>query len=194
MIGIFEKLPDAVINVADAAVTDITKVFDDIASGAIVKDLERIQGIIVSEVTTAWGDLTAGLENGWEAATSFFGCLFVDCPHTTADAYTCNGLDAATTSAGAAPTDLTEIRPKSTTLRLDNLTKTAAPAQPPLITPFPTQTQPLTVNTRFSRPSASVTPAIIEAGSGGMQMIDRPRVLQLGWIVAVGVLGVALLL
>lgn len=198
MIGIFESLPSEIKDVADAAdtaVTDVAKVFDDIVSGNIVDDLESIPGVVVSEITSAWGDLTDGLEDGWEAATDFFGCLFKSCPHTTADAYTCNDSNAASTSGGAASADPTGIKPESKgTLQLSNPTKTAAPAQPPLITPFPTQTRPLTISTRIPRQSASATPSITEAGSGGTQMIDPRRVFKLWWIFAVGVLGFALLL
>ena len=198
MIGIFESLPSEIKDVADAAdtaVTDVSKVFDDIGSGKIVDDLKSVPGVVVSDITSAWGDLTAGLEDGWEAATDFVGCLFNSCPHTTADAYTCNDSNTVSTSAGAASADPTEIKPESrTTLQLNNPTKAAAPAQPPLITPFPSQTRPLTISTQIPRPSASATPSITEAGSGGIQMIDPRRVFKLWWIFAVGVLGVALLL
>lgn len=196
VIGIFELLPSEIKDVADAsdasdaAVTNVAKVFDDIGSGKIVDDLKNVPGVIVSDITSAWGDLTAGLGDGWGAATGFLGCIFGPCPHTTADAYTCHGLGATPTSAGAASADRIEIKPESkTTFQRSNATITAAPTQSPLITPFPNQTLLLTVSTQSPQPSASA-----EAGSGAMHMIDPPRVIQLCWIFAVGVLGVALLL
>lgn len=195
VIGIFETLPSEIKDVADAAVSDVAKVFDDIGSGNIVEDLKSISGVVVSGITSGWGDLTAGLEDGRGAATNFVGCFFNSCPHTTADAYTCNGLYATPTSANAtsarvALADPTGIKPENkTTFQLNNSTRISASGQPPSITPFPTQTRLLTVSTRFPQPSASA-----KAGSGGLHMIDSPSVLQLCGLFAIGVVGIALLL
>lgn len=197
VIGIFESLPNEIKDVADkadTAVSDVAKVFDDIVNGNIVDDLESVTSIVVSDFTSAWGDLTIGLEDGWGAATNLVGCIFNSCPHTTTNAYTCNGLYTTPTLTGAASAYPTKTKlERKTAFQLNNSTsnstRTAAPAQPPIITPGSTQTQRSTVSTRFPQPSASV-----KTGSGGMHMTDAPRVFQLCWFLAVGVLGFALLL
>lgn len=171
MIGIFAKLPSQIKDDAEAAVTDATKIFDDIASGAIVKDIEQVPGVIVSDITSAWGDLTHGLEEGWAAATNFFECIG-GCSHTsTANANTCNGADSARTSVGAASTDPTAIRLGSTsTLPRSNPTITPPP---PLITPLQTQTRP------------SITSTRLPESSGGIKVIAPLRIFLLCGAVAI---------
>lgn len=210
MIGIYETLPLEIVVEAERAVSAAILIFDHIGNGAIVDDLKKLPGVVVSDVTSAWGDLTSGLEKEWGALTHVIGCKFkfTDCGHTTTtNAYTCNDLDATTTSAGAAPANSAEIRPESTTrpesptrpestptVQLGNPTRTAALVQTSLITPFPNPTRPSTVSTRFPALSASATPSTVTAGLGVQQMIAPPRIFQLCLVFAVAVFGVALLL
>lgn len=58
-------------------------VFNDIETGAIVSDLEKLPGVIVSNITSAWGDFKPGLEDDWNAAKRAIACGFGHCPVTT---------------------------------------------------------------------------------------------------------------
>ena len=63
--------------------TDAVKLFNDIESGDIIKDIENLPGVVVSEITAGWGAFTAGLEEGWNAVTHEVACLFGDCATAT---------------------------------------------------------------------------------------------------------------
>ena len=196
MLGIFGTLPSALTDAAITAVSGATKIFDDIGSGDIVKDLENLPDAVLSGITNALGNLPAEVEHGVTKLIGGVECILKDCSHpSTADAYTCHGLDATTTSAGATSTYPPEISLVITsTVPRGNLTGTPASAQSSLITSFPAQTRPPTISTRRPGPSASAIPSTSEGGSGGMQMIASPRVFQLCWVVAFGIFSVALLL
>ncbi|KAL8722466.1 MAG: hypothetical protein Q9181_007484 [Wetmoreana brouardii] len=75
VIGIFVTLPSEIVGAAAAAVTDAAHIFNDIGHGTIISDFENLPGVIVSDVTSAWGDFTVGLQNDWDAATHAFACF-----------------------------------------------------------------------------------------------------------------------
>src|SRR5947209_20499072 len=48
LVGIFGTLPSEIVDKAKETITDAAKIFEDIGSGAIVVDIEKIPGVIVS--------------------------------------------------------------------------------------------------------------------------------------------------
>lgn len=106
VVGIFLKLPAQVVNIAEAAVTGAAHVFNDIENGKIVDDLEKLPGVIASDVTKAWGDLTSGLEDDWKAATHAIACFFAGCPVQTNGPNSCRGGVVRTTPVSNARTTL----------------------------------------------------------------------------------------
>ena len=91
VVGIAAQLPTAIFGAANSAVTDAAKIFDDIEDGSIVSDIEKVPGVVASDVVAGWGDLTKGLEAGWADATHAIGCIFGDCPATTTQGNTQRG-------------------------------------------------------------------------------------------------------
>ena len=49
--GIFNTLPSEIIDSAEATVTGVAQIFEDIADGSIVSNIEAIPGAVVSEIT-----------------------------------------------------------------------------------------------------------------------------------------------
>ena len=109
LVGIFETLPSELVNAAEAAVTDAATIFNDIGTGAIVDDIEQIPGAVVSLVTEEWGDFTSALVDGWDAATDAVGCLFKDCPVSTAASGGCLN-NAASTTTGLTTTNVQPVQ------------------------------------------------------------------------------------
>ena len=71
-------IPADIINVAEAAATDVVNIVDDIEDGSITSVLASLPSEVVADITNAWGDLTDGITNAWNG----FTCLFENCPST----------------------------------------------------------------------------------------------------------------
>lgn len=181
VVGMFASLPTQIIDDAKAVVTDAVNIFNDIESGAIVSDLEKVPGIIVSDVTRDWGDIV-------HAAT----CIFVKCPVATTAAHTCGSTQAITAQTSF---------PSS----LPSRSSTIHPTSPPLSNiPSPTQTRPKTssspVQLSESTSGSSLTPAINAAGDFKTDRailrlnIFQLNIFQLFWFLGLGSLGVIFLL
>lgn len=210
LIRIFVSLPTEIVDKAEAAITGAVNVFNDIESGAIVKDLEKIPGVIVSDITNAWGDLTSGLEDGWNAATDAFACLFGDCPVTTTTA-------AVDRKCGS--TQPITITAQTSIIRssLPSRSSTVQQTSPPQLSTSesPTQTRPKSSSSSSSRSSSSsssspvrssqlflstngsspTTPALNAAG--GLKIdrtILRLSFFQLSWVLGLVLLGAIFLL
>lgn len=130
LLDIIETIPSEVLDVAQAAVTDVVKVVNDIENGdtgAIISGIEQIPGKVVSEVTSDWGEITAGLEQDFDAFTNFFGCLLKDCSPST---YNCGpaATSAGTTTTNSLPTTL--VTPTRSAL----VPSTRTPSSPTLST------------------------------------------------------------
>ena len=111
IINILTSLPSEVINVAEAAVTDVVSIVDDIEDGHITAVIASLPSDIVHEITEGWDDLTNGLTDAWNALTHGVECVILDkCPKTPVD--TCGTPLTGTATTAAAPT-LTPI-PAST--------------------------------------------------------------------------------
>lgn len=80
LLNIAASLPTEIFDAAQSAVTDVVHVFDDIENGSIVADLERVPGVVVSDVTAGWGDFTHGVVGLVDEVTSEIGCVFGNCP------------------------------------------------------------------------------------------------------------------
>ena len=104
VVSIAISLPSQILDAAESAVTEAADVFNEIENGTIVSHLEQIPGIIVSDITAGWKDLTSGLENAWNGVTSGVACFFGDCPTPTAGGNTCPKSTAAATTNYASPT------------------------------------------------------------------------------------------
>ena len=105
--GVIETIPSEVLDVAQAAVTDVVNVVNDIENGntgAIVSSIEQIPGKAISDVTSDWGEITAGLEQDLDAVTHFFACLSEDCSTSTYNCGPASTLVATTTAVGSSIT------------------------------------------------------------------------------------------
>ena len=58
-----------VIDVAEAAVTDVINIFNDIEDGSIVSDIEGIPTDIINAITNGWNDFTDDIKTGWDDFT-----------------------------------------------------------------------------------------------------------------------------
>lgn len=121
LINIAASLPTEIFDAAQAVVTDVVNVFDHIENGSIVSDLERVPGVIVSDVTAGWGDFTHGVVGIVNAVTSDIACVFESCPTSTA---TTMGSCAMTTS--SAGNDTQTYTPAQTTPQTGSPTPVAA--------------------------------------------------------------------
>lgn len=92
VLNVLTLIPSEIINVAEAAATDVVSIVDDIEDGSITSVLVALPSELAADVTNAWGDLTDGITNAWNG----FTCFFENCPSTD----TC---EAATTTAGYTP-------------------------------------------------------------------------------------------
>lgn len=164
-VGIFLTLPSQIVSVAEAGITEAAKVFNDIGSGAIVSDIENLPGVVLSDITNAWGDLTDGLEDDWNAATSVIGCLIVDCSVKTDAVSSCNA------SKTQAPSSQTSVTDSSVT-PVPHQTGTSSPS-----------------NTGSSTPSAKAN-----YSPKSIQIFEGSGIFQLCWLAVLGLVGVALML
>ncbi|KAK0515958.1 hypothetical protein JMJ35_001992 [Cladonia borealis] len=108
VINILLTLPDEVINVAEAAVSDVVQIADDIEDGHITAVIASLPSDVVQIVTEGWDDLTNGLTDAWNGLTNGFDCVILNkCPKTTD---TCGTPLTGAATTGATPT-LTPILP-----------------------------------------------------------------------------------
>ena len=130
--SVFKTLPSQLLDAAQATVTEAAHLFDDIESGAIVSDLEEFGDVAFSDITSEWGDLTAGLKSDWDAAHHALTCLFGNCPVSTIVSGLCQSKTAATTT-----TSTTETGQTIYTSSLSPVTVVAATPSPanPVQTP-----------------------------------------------------------
>lgn len=138
MVGIFGKLPSEIVDKAKETITDAAKIFEDIGSGAIISDIEELPNVIVSDVTSAWGELTTGLENDWNEATRAIACFFNDCPVPTDDVHSCGGSPE-TPSAQPSPKTSSAHQPPAQTTRPSSQTPVPSSTPTP---PYPSWTEP----------------------------------------------------
>ena len=109
VLDILATLPVEVIDVAEAAVTDVVKIIDDIEGGSITAVIASLPSDIVHGITEGWKDLTNGLTDAWKGLTNGFDCVILDkCPTTPVETCGTPLTGAATTA--AIPT-LTPILP-----------------------------------------------------------------------------------
>ena len=109
VLNILAILPAEVINVAEAAVTDVVNIIDDIEDGKITAVIASLPSDIVHVVTEGWDDLTNGLTDAWNGLTNGFDCVILDkCPKTPVE--TCGTPLTGTATTAAIPT-LTPILP-----------------------------------------------------------------------------------
>ncbi len=94
VLNIFSSLPTEIIDVGEAAVTDVVNIVDDIEDGSITSVLAALPSEIVAGLTEGWDDLTNGLTDAWNGIK----CVFEKCPSTPAQ--TCG----TPLSAAASPT------------------------------------------------------------------------------------------
>lgn len=121
LINIAASLPTEIFDAAQAVVTDVVHVFDDIENGSIVSDLERVPSIVVSDVTAGWGDFTHGVVGLWNGVTGDIACAFESCPTSTAT--TIGSCVMATSTAG---NDTQSYTPAQTTPSIGSPTPIAA--------------------------------------------------------------------
>ena len=76
IVDIALKLPQALLDDAENAVSDAEHIFNDIFDGNIVQDIESLPGEIASDVTAEWGHVTSDLVEGWTALTHGVACFF----------------------------------------------------------------------------------------------------------------------
>lgn len=113
VLKILLSLPDEVINVAEAAVTDVVQIANDIEDGQITAVIASLPSDVVHIVTEGWDDLTNGLTDAWNGLTNGFDCVILNkCPKTPTD--TCGTPLTGTATMGATPT-LTPILPPGLT-------------------------------------------------------------------------------
>lgn len=189
IVGIFGTLPTQILNEAEAAVTDAVHIFNDIGSGAITSDLEQIPGIIVSDITNAWGDLTSGLEDDWKAAKAAFNTVACFIHHNCPAPATTGGSCGSTQATTAPPSSQSSLPTRSS----------AISPTPPAISSIPGPTQilpkPSNASLTFGN-SSSPSSAAINVASGLKldSTIFRLNIFQLCWILGSGLLGVMFLL
>lgn len=192
VVGIFATLPTQIAGVAEAAVTDAVKVFNDIGTGAIVSDLEGLPGVIVSDVTNAWGDLTSGLVDDWNALKDGIGkipCIFGNCPAaatTTVDPDRSCGrtqaITAQTSFQSSLPSRSSSIHPTSPALStIPSPTQTR-----PKSSSSPVQSSQLSLSTSGSSPSPSIN---VADGFKIDRTILRLNIFQLCLFLGLGSLG-----
>ena len=116
-------------NVAEAAVTDVVDVANEIENGTIVSEIEKLPSEVASVVTQGWGEFTAGIVDDWNDFTCFFKPK--PCPGPTS-----------TTSSLVTTTSINQ-----STTRILTAPSTAVTASAPIITPHSVTPTPLT--TRF---------------------------------------------
>ena len=194
-VGIFLTLPSEIVDAAEAAVTDAVNVFDDIESGAIISDLADIPNVVVSDVTSAWGDLTEGFQDGWDAATDAIACFLGKCHVSSSVPGSCQSNTAAITTSDSSsvietgwPGTQSSVVPSSTPTIAP--LPTATPVQTPASVPSPTNN----LTSIAVTPSAARSPSLasFQGGSGpkvlpglfGLEGIMKACVLA-----ALGLLG-----
>lgn len=104
VINIALSLPTEILDAVESAATDAANIFNDIEDGSIIQDLEKIPGIIVSDITSGWADFTSELTGAWDDVTSGIECFFGHCPQSTAVGSCPAAAAATTTNQGAAAT------------------------------------------------------------------------------------------
>ena len=113
ILNIVTGLPDAVVNVAEAAVTDVVSIVNDIEDGSITALVDGIPSEVIGAITNGWDDLTSAVGSVAGDVTNFVKCdILGDCPASTSSASDGAGdqscaapaaASASTTPAGAAP-------------------------------------------------------------------------------------------
>ena len=83
VVNIALTLPTEIKGAVEAAVTEAVRVFNDIESGDIIKDIENLPGVVVSEITAGWGRFTAELVDDWNAVTHEVACFLGGCATAT---------------------------------------------------------------------------------------------------------------
>lgn len=93
---LFDSLGTDVVNVAEAAVTDVSNVFNEIEDGSITSVIAALPSEIAAGILNDYSTITDIAKTGW----SDFTCFFKGCP-SSADS---GGSCATATTSGAAPT------------------------------------------------------------------------------------------
>ena len=133
VINIALSLPSEILDAAEAAATDAANVFNDIEDGSIIKDIENLPGVVVSDVTKGWADFTDELTDAWGQFTSDVECFFGDCPKPSS-VRSCRAAATATTTSDDA-TATTRKAAQRTTQSLPQYTNITSP----MITQSPPQ-------------------------------------------------------
>ena len=207
VVGIFQKLPTQIKYEAEAAVTEAAKVFNDIGTGAIVSDIARLPHVVVSDVTSAWGDLTSGLKDGWNAATDAFACLIHDCTINTNAPSSCRGSGARTASVSRQAVTSHAVVTSHSVQRLTTVALTtstprgASPARTSILNGGASPTKP-SVNggtppiaasgtTESAGTNTASAGSSVAASSKAEKLTNWPHVIQLSWLAGLVVAGLA---
>ena len=126
--SIFKTLPSQLLDAAQATVTEAAHLFNDIETGAILSDLKELGDIVLSDITSEWGDLISGLKSDWDAAHDAIACFFGNCPVSTTVSGLCQSNTAATTTTSTTETGQTTYTSSISTVTV--VTATPSPAMP----------------------------------------------------------------
>lgn len=121
IVSIALSIPVTFIEGAQVIFEDTVEFFNAIEDGSILEKLEEFPGLIVSQITSGWGDFTSGLGDFVEIIT----CALGDCP-TTEPAGICLTTTTTSSETSATPTF--------------NLTSSRSPSASPSPSPIPTST------------------------------------------------------
>lgn len=100
VLNVLTMIPSEIINVTEAAATDVVNIVDDIEDGSITSVLAAIPSEIVAGITNGWGDLTNGITDAVNGLTDGFKCdILGQCPSTPVQTCGTPQTGAATTTA-----------------------------------------------------------------------------------------------
>ena len=131
IVDIALTLPSDIIEGAEAIVKDTVELFNSIEDGSIVEKLEQVPGMIVSHITSGWGDFTSGFSGAVDALT----CAFVDCP-ITEPAGIC--LTTTTNRGESSTTAETDATPTFSSSSIWSWSPSPSPSPSPSWSPSPT--------------------------------------------------------
>lgn len=122
VLNIVKTLPSEILNVAEAAVTDVVDVANEIENGTIISEIEKLPSEVASVVTQDWGEFTAGIVHGWNDFTCFFKPK--PCPGSLVTTTSINHSAPSTAVTASAPLITPHIvTPTPLPTRFDNTTR-----------------------------------------------------------------------
>ena len=108
VLNVLELIPSDVIDVGQAAVTDVVSIVNDIEDGSITSVVASLPSEIAASITDRWGDYNDGITDAWNGWANGFKCNILNhCPSTPVQTCGTPLTTATTTTAAATPTNST---------------------------------------------------------------------------------------